>query len=243
MKNPPKNNRSLISKITARVMLIILVLTSALSFGACGEPNCEEGQYYNSTALIELSLSLKAISDIDEFPSNDVTFDICIGLNRRMLRNFYTIDEYETPTWPYYSDNWYYVLYVVHALDFDNWTENVDYNDYNSQENIDESFLNQAYVLKEIPHREAVESREYYFIDTWEGEYFNHCEKITIPKEVFLDDVSERDKYIYIGIAQVEKSSETEEYRSSPYNYVWVTFRYSMIDDNSIYLWFPHVNN
>ena len=244
MKKTQTNNRSAISKITARMMLIIFILTSALSFSACGEPNCKEGQHFNcANTMPPAYIDLKAITDVQVFPCDDVTFDMCIGLNnRRTLREFYTIDEYETPTWPYYSENWYYVLYAVHLLDYENWAANIDGDNMNSQENIDASFLNKAYVLKEIPRREAVESREYYFTELWEGAYFNHCEEITIPKEVFLDDVSPYDECVYIGMCLVDKSSETGKYISIPYNDISMFFRYAVADD-TVELVFPYVNN
>ena len=232
-------------KLIARVMLIILLFTSTVSFSACGEPNCKDGQHYNCPHREPTysSLYLKAITDVEVFPCDDVTFDMCIGLNnRRTLREFYTIDEYEPPTWPYYSENWYYVLYVVHLLYYENWEANIDYDNINSQENIDASFLNQAYILKEIPRREAVESREYYFTELWEGAYFNHCEEITIPKEVFLEDVSPYDEYVYIGMCLVDKSSETGKYITLPYDNISMSFGYGVADD-TVELVFPHVNN
>ena len=70
------------TKLIARVMLLVLLLASALSFAGCGEPHIKKGQYYKES-YTDHSLALKIVSNTEEFALNDVTFRVYIGLHKR----------------------------------------------------------------------------------------------------------------------------------------------------------------
>ena len=216
MKSQKTNNRGLISKITARVMLVVLLLTSAMTLGACGEPNCEEGEYYSCVTLGEapnVYLALKIISDYNEFPIDDVTLKFCIGFKNvdfsigHLFSYMLNSSDTYTPLFnseidiEYSEDNLntYYVIYAINKVDvvFD-----------------DPYGLTNATILKEVSYDEVHQGNKYDF--TWvpfAGYYFNYCENITIPQELFIKELDDNSSSgIYIGICETRKSPETGEY-------------------------------
>ena len=77
MKNQKTNNRSLVSKITARVMLVVLLLTSALNFSGCLNRGVEAGFYLHHSTTNRVRIAYK--TDKKKFDINDVTLTFYFG--------------------------------------------------------------------------------------------------------------------------------------------------------------------
>ena len=91
MKSKKTNNRSLVSKITARVMLVVLLLTSAMNFSGCSVAGTEDGVEYDVYILLDhLPSADFALEDNNkEYDINDVTFTIYYGwVSPRMPSDF-----------------------------------------------------------------------------------------------------------------------------------------------------------
>ena len=103
MKKQKSNNRSAISKITARVMLVVLLLTSALSFSACGKGWGEfSGYYYSHAEFVEFVKEYNSINDgeVLTFLSIDLDDIPCYkayeisGVTRTQNNKFLIYDKY-----------------------------------------------------------------------------------------------------------------------------------------------------
>ena len=216
MKKQKTNKRGTISKITARVMLVVLLLTSALSFSACGEPNCEEGDYYSCFTVgihPDNNLALKIISNHKAFPIDDVTLKFCVGFKKNDFSIGHLFSYMLNPSGTYTplfnrditiedsedNLNTYFVIYAINEVDvvFD-----------------DPYGLTNATILKEVSYDEVHQGNKYDF--TWvpfAGYYFNYCEDITIPLEVLIKGLNDESySWLYIGICETQKSPETGEY-------------------------------
>lgn len=174
MKKPKTNNRSLISKITARVMLIILLFTSTVSFSACGKgvDKYVKMNYLGDHVPMQMIIS----SNSKIFPKDDVTLNLSYGFQIILYngeldnRNEYFIEEYELT----------YGIYIA---------DNYDYKNANncSWYTTDIEDIDGYQFIKQISEEEAL-SEEYwvvfpYFAYGYGSEEYKHTERITIPKE------------------------------------------------------------
>ena len=206
-------------KFIARVMLLVLLVASLFSFVGCGiEPHVKKGQYYeDNRSLQSLNWELMAVSDIEEFALDDITFSLYVGQQDEVNESVYT-NKYGTLDREKMSTD------ELYAGDY---VDNV---------------LNYAYVVKEIPIEEVLNNFEYRCIDIpFIGYYFNHYEKITIPKECILGGLEDTYKSIFIGCCLAQKYYEENEVRYvSGFISREIVLSYRMKDDGTVFINFPN---
>ena len=169
MRNSLKNKKSIIA---ARVMLIILLLTSAVNLGACVKKykyylfQWVDGVHTHPTLIRVNSYS-------DTFEINDLTLDLEIGIHKLSL--FGKMDDYPKGQYPdgYSNKNIGFVLYICDGSLSETFPYFVD-----DIQNVDGHLF-----IKEIPEEQAF-SREY----GHNSFKCNHIESITIPKEYVSED-------------------------------------------------------
>ena len=213
MKNPTtKLNKS---KLVARGMLLVFLLTSVVSFVGCSFFTDRRKYIINTQSDPYCEIMLKATSDVNNFPIDDVTFDLYIGLNGKNWFDWFLNGKCEPE-----RENTYYLVYMLTDKDYRNLVLN------------NESILNYSHIVKEIPYKETVETNKYNFINPlFLGEYFNCCEKITIPKEILLDGVDEHFQGIHIGVCLAEKSTGSNEYVIKYYHHTIFELSYRIVND------------
>ena len=215
-------------KFLAGVMLLVLLVASLFSFVGCGiEPHVKKGQYYEDTrGLQRNNWELKAVSDTEEFALDDITFSLYFGMQDNKEEVY--IDKFGS------LDNVYFVIYVSNTVDREKMLTSGDA--YTNHE------LNHAYVIKEIPIEEMLNNFEYRYINIpFVGYYFNHYEKITIPKECILGGLEDTHKSIFIGTCVAQKYYEENEVRYvSGFISREIVLSYRMKDDGTVFINFPN---
>ena len=219
-------------KFLARVMLLVLLVASLFSFVGCGiEPHVKKGQYYvDNRSLQSLNWELKAVSDIEEFALDDITFSLYVGQQDEVNESVYT-NKYGT------LDNVYFVIYAANTVD----REKMSTDELYAGDYVD-NVLNYAYVVKEIPIEEVLNNFEYRCVDIpFIGYYFNHYDKITIPKECILGGLEDTYKSIFIGCCLAQKYYEENEVRYvSGFISREIVLSYQMKDDGTVFINFPN---
>jgi len=180
MKN--QSNKSNKTRFIARVLLLILLLTSALSLAACEMYDMEYNFVLNDRPLASGYYPpghFIATSNTTIFEKNDITFNIAYATHQIQEKdprsNYYSYG---------YEGNMYFGLYIFpeaktqEEYDF---IKNETYDDINAMQNIHgHTFING------IRDEEAF-TDEYALIPTplfiSDGSIYNHTEEITIPTE------------------------------------------------------------
>ena len=222
MKKNKTNNRSAISKITARVMLVVLLLTSALSFSACGKGADKyvivrryDTQWYTP---IEILVS----SNTKTFSKDNVTLNLSYALHLMQSNG--------EPNTQYYYDTCigeYDLIYGLYIADDSNYKDAGP--SYCWFTNSVEDIYGYQFI-KQISETEAL-TNDYLAISPWFAygygfETFNHTEKITIPQEY----VSNRMGYFDIIITVFGKTDNSYVALDS----VRVACFYKELDENTI---------
>ena len=166
-----------------RVLLILLIV--ALAFSGCRQKAAlEKGFGYTFTPN---SAMLAVRSDTDIFPINDVTLDLYYGT--------YDIDyceKYNADPEHFYGVTTFqdapilFGLYICDASFYTHLLKTKEFSDFRAIDNF--------VFVRELSSEEAF-SKEYgftmsYWKDVFSGQgiTYNHCEKITIPAELFTGD-------------------------------------------------------
>ena len=224
------------TKLIARIMLLVLLLASAASLGACGKVSqVNKGQYYIRALPGDHGVSIMAVSNTNEFDLNNISFQLYIGLHLKSysLMDWITTDKNELLTKTYEVSeipdidsykNFYYIVYASNSHDLDP----------------HDDILNYAYILKEIPFEESLKDGAYNFTEMpfSSDYYYNHSETITIPKECVLAASDDEYKHLIIGVVLAEKIDNSEiQYRSTSDMYsIVMELGYSINDNGTILL-------
>lgn len=238
-------NTNFKAKLIARIMLLILLLASAVSFAGCGR--VPDGYIHTADYRYTLSqkyygddtlLKIRAISDKTVFDMDDISFNLIYGTHAnkyigRQDIKFYDLEHYLEGGRIEY-ENYTFALYICEGevgmshLIYEN--EYVD-----NLENISGHKL-----IKTISSNEAF-SDEYGYIVRYYGlfENFNykHIENITIPKEYIKGDSGS----FLIKIISFLKNVETKQY--SPKIVEYIVFEYEIIDENTVKIKFYDKEN
>ncbi len=222
------------TKLIARVMLVVLLLSSALNFCSCdmkykyilsSSRYAHQGNYSPSHFV--------ATSNTTVFDINDITFNIAYATHQIQKKN-------PKSSYPnVYGDNpiLYFGLYIcpyeTTSEEFWNF-ENQTYNDVDSFQNIegykfvngitDEEAFTKEYALISTP----------FFISN--GSIYNHVESITIPKEYITGD---QGAFMLKFICFIY-SEYIEGYRCLFVK--GITFYYDKIDENIVKINFERYN-
>ena len=185
------------TKIVARVMFVVLLISTVINLAGCGEPQVKKGQYYEEVFFKEFRIGFKVVSDAESFPIDDITFSMYIGISN----GFASVVE----DWFGTLENVYYIIYAANAIDTDLDPGGVNTLDY-------------SYIIKEIPCKEVLDNKEEYnyFQLSYSNRIYNHCETITVPKECIIngDDVAYGDFCLGILVAQKYIENGVEKYQS-----------------------------
>ena len=233
MKNT--ENREGKTKHIARIMLLILLLSSAINLAGCGStPQIKKGQYYTISLTHEHDIKLAVASYTKEFDLNDVTLQMYVGLHKKSYslidwlindKNDLLYKTYDVSEIPDYNEKLYYVICV----------ENVNSEDLKNYENKDNNIWEGVHVYKEISYKDSLKDGKYNWIISpiLKDSYFNHSEKITFPKEYFVEGGY---NYIYITIYLVEKLDNDGMKYSDPIDGMWIRFHYQITDKGTVIL-------
>ena len=158
-----KNKANTVKQILARVMLVVVLLTSVLNFTGCIKSQVYIYIAYEKSCFLETRLSVEKI----EYVNDDVTVDLSLGMHK--LNIWGEPDDDPKKQLPsYFCDcNFTIDVFLCKLLD-------------------DDTYDNQR--IKTITDEELF-SKKYGYIDTPafinNGAKYAHSEKITIPKEYF----------------------------------------------------------
>ena len=224
------------TKLIAKIMLLVLLVTSAFSFSGCGEPHVKKGQYYSVSGTPYNEMALKVVSDTKKFSLYDVTLQLYVGLHRQKVTwldlFFHNENKSENTTEkpieiPDCYKNYCYLIYVHdyrlakdddgdHAAEIDFTNENL-------------------HVFKEISYKESFNDKKYTYKRSPKGKYyFNYVQTITISEDAFLENSGT----IMIIIALVEKLDDQNARYSQPHNMMAISMSYVIEDDGTLTLGF-----
>ncbi len=228
-------NTNFKTKLIARIMLLVLLLASALSFAGCGRVpdgyyDPYDFEYYLSQNMRgddATILKIWATSNKNVFDTNNITFILLYGTHAnqyvgRQDTKFYDLERYlEYGTRKY--EDYTFALYIC------DWTmehEDVFYeNIYDIENIVDHEFI------KSINAEEAFSEEYGYIVENWfllDGFLYNHIESITIPKEYIKEN---RGRFV-IKLVAFYENSETEQYL--PQKVEDIVFEYEKIDVNTV---------
>ena len=223
-------NTNFKTKFVARIMFLVLLLASALSFAGCaGYPN---KKYILTTHIdnyiLESQIRLRATSDTKVFSKNDITFDLSYAMHSRNIWGKSSLqtsnDLYST-----YIEK-YDVVYGVYILanGYDAWDRR--YDAPLSVENIED--VNNYYFIKKLSENEALSEdyvRIYPNFAVGNGaDRYNHTESITIPQEV----VANTNGMFVVCIIAFVWDEDNSIYNS--FELSKIEFSYETIDENII---------
>ena len=235
-------NTNFKTKLIARIMLLVLLLASALSFAGCGR--VPQGYYdpydfnYNLNQEERGSeLRISAVSNTDIFDINDISFNLLLGTHANKYIGRQHPKGYEKEHYLYYSNRelknaqggeYVFALYISDI-------ENL----YMEQHIADIANIeNYEYILS--INEEVAFSEEYgYIVENWfllDSFLYNHIESITIPSENIRND---------IGSFVVHFVCYIENYTNNCYDVIYdelVIFDYQKIDEKTVHIDFGMEN-
>ena len=245
-----KNGKTKINKtkLIARVMLVVLLFSSALNLAGCSisvnPSQVNKGQYYYKALGDDRHIGLMAISDSEEFTLDDISFQLYIGLHKKSysLIDWMITDENELLTKTYDIseiadyDKYKNYSYVIYAYVYNSDTINLPQDDYWT--NI---YWDNAYVLREISYEESFKNGAYNFtkMPFTTDYHFNYSEQITIPKEYLMSFGDDEYGTLCIAAELVKKIDDgTTKYgeRFSHVYSVGIGLDYHIKDDGTIIL-------
>ena len=217
--------------IAARVMLIILLLTSALSLGACeGYPN----KKYVLTVDYDTNwntsqIQLRATSDTKVFYKNDITFDLSYATHSINSKGESSLDiTYDSYSRMVKNYDVYYGMYITDIQHI--WEGNRRPLAVDNLDSIEGHLFIKQLSEDEALSEEYAKISPYFAVSKYGGSssIYNHTESITIPKEC----ITEKSGAFVIKIIAFYWDDETGKYRSIDASRI--EFYYKEIDENSI---------
>ncbi len=248
MKNSLKNKKSILA---ARVMLIILLLTSAVSLAGCGWNYQEEGYYYPREHKYYLGqrsksnweiMEIFAVSDTNVFPVDNITFDLIYGTHASKYMGVRETNRiYDADCYTYYYENpdhslqgeYCFALYLVDGEDSKNFQ--------NEDARIGEIDCIENYQLFKKISEEQAFSEEYGYVVYGHfrivaTKYFKHIENFTVPAEY----VKDKQGSFIINIIAYWKDYNKDYYIVDEDRVI--VFEYEKIDENTVKIEFSESN-
>ncbi len=199
-------------KIIAVALLLLLLISSALSFVGCNyetpygyyDPH-DFPYHFSSENRSNGEMPMYAISSTNTFNINDVTFELLYGTHANKYVGRQDLKGYDVEDYPYYNDDKYseyaFAIYVCR-----------DEYMYKFPEYLDEiSNAENHLFLTKIPESEAFSENYGYIVEQgilFASFHFKHKEEITIPKEYFDKQFGR----LIIKIMYLLKNSENNTY-------------------------------
>ena len=232
-------------KFVAKIMLLVLLATSALSFAGCakvpdGYINTDEyrytlsQKYYGDSTL----LKIKAISDKTVFDIDDISFKLIYGthankyMGRQDIKNYESEDYLECGTRKY--EDYTFALYIcegevgmsrlIYGNEYVDNIENIEGHKLIKIINSNEAFSDEYGYLV----------RRYVLLSNFD---FKHVEDITIPKEYIKGDSGS----FLIKIVAFWKDTDTNQ--DSPYIVEYIVFEYEKIENDTVKIKFYDQEN
>ena len=235
MKNT--ENREGKTKHIARIMLLVLLLTSAVNLAGCGR--VPQGYYdsydfnYNLNQEKTWSiLRISAVSNTDIFDINDISFNLLLGTHANKYIGRQHPKGYEKEYYLHYSsrelenaqrEEYVFAIYISDI-------ENLHIEERNIKDiaNVE----NYEYILS--INEEVGFSEEYgYIVENWfllDSFLYNHIEPITIPSGNIRND---RGSFVVHFVCYLEN------YTNDCYDVIYdeqVIFDYQKLDENTIHI-------
>ncbi len=223
-------------KFVAKIMLLVLLVTSAFSFAGCAEPHVKKGQYYteNGPPYFWDGIALKVVSDTKNFELDNVTLQLYFGLRPKDVSwvDWFFNDENKSNNTTEESikihDSYKNYCYLLCTYDYRLVM------DEDGIHTIDIDFNNEnLHIFKEISYEESLTDERYTYPRYPNGTYyFNYSQTITIPEDTFLGNSGT----ICIVIALVEKLDAQNVKYSQPYDIQLKSMCYLKADDGTVEL-------
>ena len=217
-------------KLVAKIMLLVLLVTSAFSFVGCvGYSNKKYilGTYSNNSALTS-QMRLRVTSDTKVFSKDNITLDLSYAMHGRNVWGKSSLEG----TGDFYSSivDKYDVLYGLYIITD---KQNVWDDRYDASLCItDIEHVNDYYFINKVSENEALSEKYVRIYPGFAigngGDRYNHTESITIPKEI----VDESEEKFTIAIIAFYWNAEYNAYVS--FELSQIELRYKNIDENTI---------
>ena len=222
------------TKLVARLMLVVILVVGLLNLTGCVKSQLKKGEYYEQDYCRYCSTSLRVSSNTRKFDIDNVELQLSIGLHKKEYSLFDWLtkdterllsqkeDDYQASE---YDKNIYYVVYLSCA----GWEKLVD-----------DTILEDAYILKEIPYVESFEGGVYNYtvMPYFAKIFYNNCETITIPRDFFLQ---EEYNYFYLGVRLVEKiNDENQKYGTFAMEESLLEISFAL-NDGIVSIGFPYI--
>ncbi len=227
------------TKITAVAVLLLVLISSTLSFVGCdyetpyGYYDPHDFPYHlSSNDRLGGNLQMYAISNTDIFNIDDVTFELLYGTHANKYIGRQDLKYYEAEDYPYYNDTKYggyvFAIYVCRYEYMYEFPKCLD--EISNASNHD--------FLTKIPESEVFSENYGYILRQnilLKNFYFKHKEEITIPKEYFDKQSGE----FIIKIFCILNNSEDNTYESAEHTYI--ILNYEKVDEDTIKIDFNRV--
>jgi len=236
-----QSNKSNKTKFIARVLLLILLLTSVFSLAACEKT--PEGYYddydfeyskgQNMRGDDATALIFKAVSDKNTFEIDKISFNIMLGTHANKYIGRQDNKTYDLEYYLYYGekeyDNYLFAIYICDENSSSSDVMNFCPDDIESKDGY--------YLVKQIGSVDAFSDeygyivQQYLFLSSF---YLKHIEEITIPQEF----VNENQGRFSIKLVQFYKNTEKNQYSAEKVEAI--DFEYEKTDENTVRINFLH---
>ena len=215
-------NTNFKSKHIARIMLLILLLSSAINLAGC---DIKEKYKFRASYDFDTIIAARAYSDTNIFDIENVTFLLSYAIHELNLWGEADTNPKEQLPSIYHDDKLMLEICVC------NGTHQSDYKD------------TRCCVKLNTIKEEKLFSKEYGYIDTpffiSNGIVFMHTEIITIPSYLFVDDYGDVDIHLLL-MNEDERKVQIDTQRYLPYSVTIIPITYKKIDENKIELISPY---
>ena len=212
MKNSLKNKKSIIA---ARVMLIILLLTSAVSFAGCGNKKPDGYHSYSEYKYVinqeydtnhSAQVKMYAVSNSDTFEVDNLKLGLMYGIHTNYVIAGREDNTGKKELIPFYHDDQYgEYTFAIYICDIENEHSVEEYTVANISD------IPGHQLLKTIPEGEAFSEDYGYAFDNSlpfiRITYFKHVEEIIVPS-YFINNDSEAFVIKIIGFCENLLNSE-----------------------------------
>ncbi len=227
------------TKIVARVMLVVLLFSSAINLVGCAK--IPDGYYYPNDFEFYLSqetrgddssiIKIWATSDSNIFDMNDITFNLLYGTHANQYIGRQNIKKYEIDKYRYYianeDDSCVFALYICD----DEFRDVFIPDEYNVDSTNIQNIPNHKFISS--MDEEKAFSEEYGYIVKSNfifspSFYYKHIESITIPQE-YIENTCGR---FVIKLVLFSKNIEEQLYLSQKIEHI--VFEYEKLDDGTV---------
>ena len=217
---------NLIKGKLARVFFgaLCVLLALCMTFTGCGQFERVEDGVKKESKRRNRPIQFMATANSEFFEIDNVSFDLYYGL--------YNTEDYDgtegDPKNTYrrdIDDKPFFGLYVCDSEFF--------YDVHNDLEFTDYTAIYNYFFIRKISEEDAFSGEYGYTKDYWKGLTYNHCETITVPREIF----SKNNGVFAIKIVGFQEPyGEIDTYYTTTTGYI--DFKYQVIDDTTVQVMF-----